>query len=111
VTRVADLRLGAGPALPGGALDRLARLEVLVDLEEVLDLQAVELRHVVDVADVVHAGVAGHDADDLVVAAGLVAHPEHPDGARHSMMHPGNVGSSSRTRASSGSPSRPRVSR
>ena len=47
-----DLRLGLVAADPVGALDRLARLEVLVGLEEVLDLQAVELRHVGDV----HAG-------------------------------------------------------
>src|SRR5580693_6780406 len=33
-----DLALGLDPPHPGRALDALARLEVLVDLEEVLDL-------------------------------------------------------------------------
>ena len=39
-----DLGLGLRTARPGGALDALARFELLVDLEEVLDLEAVELR-------------------------------------------------------------------
>src|ERR1700727_231387 len=75
-----DLGLGGGPVGPGGACDRLAGLEVLVDLEEVLDLQLVELGDVVDVAEVLPARVAGRDAEDLVVAALLVAHAEHADG-------------------------------
>ena len=79
--RRVDLELGLGAADPVGALDGLAGLEVLVDLEEVLDLEAVELRHVVDVADVLHPRVAGRDAEDLVVAALLVGHAEHADGA------------------------------
>src|SRR4029079_12215294 len=37
-----DLPLGVGAADPGSALHALARLERLVDLEEVLDLHAVE---------------------------------------------------------------------
>jgi hypothetical protein len=45
----------------------------------VLDLQPVELRHVVDVGQVRHARVGGRHAQDLVVAALLVGHPEHPD--------------------------------
>ena len=44
----ANFGLGLFAAHPVGALDALAGLEVLVDLEEVLDFQAVELRHVVD---------------------------------------------------------------
>ena len=44
-----------------------------------LDLQAVELRNVVDVADVLHPRVPGRDAQHLVVATGLVTHPEHAD--------------------------------
>src|SRR5699024_11000635 len=39
----ADLRLRVAAALPVRSLDALAGLEILVDLEEVLDLQAVEL--------------------------------------------------------------------
>ena len=46
-----------------------------------LDLEAVELGHVVDVADVLHPRVAGGHAQHLVVAAGLVGHAEHPDRA------------------------------
>lgn len=63
-----------------GALDGLAGLQVLVDLEEVGDLQPVEVR---DVADVLHGGVArvvGGDAQDLLVRALLVLHHEHADG-------------------------------
>src|SRR5690606_26883595 len=66
-----DLGLGVRAAHPVGPLDRLARLQVLVDLEEVLDLQAVELRHVVDVAQVLHARVRRRHAQQLVVATGL----------------------------------------
>src|SRR4051812_6968755 len=62
-----DLGLGLGAADPLGALDRLARLEVLVGLEEVLDLQPVELGHVVDVLQVRHPGVRRRDGEDLVV--------------------------------------------
>jgi hypothetical protein len=45
-----DLALGVCATHPRRALDALARFEVLVDLEEVLDLHPVELRQVVDVA-------------------------------------------------------------
>src|SRR3712207_7834718 len=40
-----------------------------------------ELRHVVDVAQVLQARVRRGDAQDLVVPALLVGHPEHPDRA------------------------------
>jgi len=60
-------------------LDRFARLQVLVDLKEVLDLQPVELRHVVDVLQVRHPRVACGDAQHLVVGALLVGHLEHAD--------------------------------
>src|ERR671921_1949908 len=79
--RRVDLGLGLGVADPLGTLDGLAGLEVLVDLEEVLDLETVELRDVLDVAQVLLAGVGGGHAEDLVVAAGLVGHPEHADRA------------------------------
>src|SRR5690606_27853063 len=52
-----DLVLRSGPSHPRGALDGLARLQLLVHLEEVLDLQAVELGYVVDVLEDVLAGV------------------------------------------------------
>ncbi|SIN25220.1 type VII secretion integral membrane protein EccD [Micromonospora cremea] len=76
-----DLGLGLGTADPGRALHRLAGLQVLVHLEEVLDLQPVELAQVVDVAQVLLAGVLVGHAEDLVVAALFVRHPEHADGA------------------------------
>src|SRR5690606_26937924 len=75
--RAGDLGLGVGAAHPVGTLDRLAGLEVLVDLEEVLDLQAVEVRDVVDVLAPRGALVTRRHAEHLVVAAGLVAHAEH----------------------------------
>src|SRR5262249_17085687 len=74
-----DLHFGVGTAGPARALDRLTGFQGLVDLEAVLDLQAVELRNVVDVTQVFHARVGGRHAQDLVIAAGLVLHAEHPD--------------------------------
>jgi hypothetical protein len=47
----------------------------------VVDLKPVELGHVVELAQVLLSRVAGRHADDLVVAALLVGHPEHADGA------------------------------
>ena len=76
-----DLELGLGAADPVGALDRLPGLELLVDGEEVLDLQPVELRQVVDVAHVLEPRVGRGHAQHLVVTAGLVGHPVHPDRA------------------------------
>ena len=61
------------------ALDALAGFEVLVDLEEVLDFKAVELRDVVDLGAPRCALVGCGDTQDLVVAALLVAHAEHAE--------------------------------
>jgi hypothetical protein len=44
-----------------------------------LDFQPVELRHVMDVPQVLHARVGGRHGQDLVVQALLVPHAEHPD--------------------------------
>src|SRR6266498_2889274 len=76
-----DFGLGGGAADPGRALDAFARLKGLVDLEKVLDLEPVELRQVVDIAQVLLARVVRRDAQDLVVAALLIGHPEHADPA------------------------------
>src|SRR5580693_9121187 len=73
------LGLGVGAVGPGRAPDALARLERLVHGEEVVDLQPVELGYVLELAQVLLPRVAGGHADDLVVAALLVGHPEHPD--------------------------------
>ena len=67
---------------PVRALDRLAGLQVLVDLEEVLDLQPVELGHVGDVLQMGHPRVARGYAKELVVRPLLVGHLEHPDDPR-----------------------------
>src|SRR5256885_1128790 len=75
-----DLRLGVRAPHPARALDALPRLQILVDLEEVLDLQAVELADMVDVPQMLQAGILGRHAQHLVVAALLVGHPEHADG-------------------------------
>ncbi|ETJ20696.1 hypothetical protein Q604_UNBC18390G0002, partial [human gut metagenome] len=64
-----------------GALNALARLQVLVDLEEVLDLQAVELADVLDIRTPGGALVRAGHAQDLVIPALLIAHTEHPQGA------------------------------
>jgi hypothetical protein len=82
LARALHLGLGSHAAGPVRALDRLAGLQVLVDLKEVLDLQPVKLGHVVDVLQVRLPRVARGDAKDLVVRALLVGHREHAD-------HPG----------------------
>src|SRR5580700_8856504 len=74
-----DFVLGGGAVGPGRVPDALARLERLVHGEEVVDLQPVELGYVLELAQVLLPRVAGGHADDLVVAALLVGHPEHPD--------------------------------
>src|SRR5215472_5107549 len=74
-----DLGLGGRAAGPVGALNRLAGLKILVNLEEVLDLQPVKLRQVINLTQVLGAGVARGDAEDLVVGSHLVGHPEHAD--------------------------------
>src|SRR5580700_1428808 len=75
------LGFGSGTVGPGLALDALARLELLVDQEKVLDLQPVEPGQVMEVTQVFLTRVARGHAKDLVVAAILVGHPEHADRA------------------------------
>src|SRR5262245_37009495 len=79
--RPVDLGFGGLTADPVGRLDELAGLEVLVVHEEVLDGLQFERRHVAKVLDVLPARVAGGYAQHLVVAASLVGHLEHGDGA------------------------------
>jgi tetratricopeptide (TPR) repeat protein len=79
LARALHLGLGGHAVGPVRALDRLAGLQVLVDLKEVLDLQPVKLGHVVDVLQVRLPRVTRGDAKDLVVRALLVGHREHPD--------------------------------
>src|SRR5579859_2530291 len=61
-----DLGFGGTAVRPRLGLHRLARLDRLVDLEEVLDLQPLELRHVVDVPQVLRPGIPGRHAQHLV---------------------------------------------
>ena len=74
-----DLQFGRLASGPGGSFDRLAGLEVLVDLEEVLDLEPVEFREMAQILEVLEAGIVCRDRDYLVVRALLVGHPEHAD--------------------------------
>src|SRR5580692_2179076 len=91
LARALDLGLRGRPAGPVRALDRLAGLEVLVDLEEVLDLQPVKLGHVVDVLQVGLPRIARGHAQNLVVPALLFGHSEHAD-------HPGGHQAAGETR-------------
>jgi hypothetical protein len=52
-----DFLLGGNTSDPARTLDTLARLEFLVDADEVLDRQPQELRDVVDVAKVFYPRV------------------------------------------------------
>src|SRR5215831_6050625 len=76
-----DLVLRRLPADPPGRLHFLARLERLVHLEEVLNLEQVEFGDVTDVVQVRHPRVGRRNAQDLVVPTFLVAHAEHADRA------------------------------
>src|SRR5699024_392939 len=73
--------LGRVSTDPAGALDGLAGLQILVDREEVLDLQTLELIHVVNVTQVFLSWVRCRNAQQLVVTARFVTHTEHADGA------------------------------
>jgi D-alanyl-D-alanine carboxypeptidase/D-alanyl-D-alanine-endopeptidase (penicillin-binding protein 4) len=76
-----DLSLGLVATDPGRTLNGLAGLEVLVRLEEVLNLEPLELRHVKDVAEVLAPDVRDGDAKHLLVRALFIRHLEHADGA------------------------------
>src|SRR3954452_3728665 len=75
---------GAVAALEALNVDVLA-LGLLVHREEVLDLRARERRDVVEVLEVVPVGVLVGHADDLVVAARVVADAQ--DGDRADVDH------------------------
>src|SRR5260370_13963302 len=74
-----DLVLGGADAHPGGCFDFLARLERLIDLEEMLDLKLIEGGDVADIPEVRHPGIGSCDAQHLVVGTLLIPHPEHAD--------------------------------
>jgi len=88
-----------GRPAPPADLRWLLVFEIRVGREERLDLAQPVLREIVEIADLREARVAGRDSEDLLVVAALVAI------GRAGTMQPGKVGSSTTTRASSGSPS------
>ena len=75
-----ELGFGGGAVAPALGLDPLARLQVLVTGEEVLDLLDQEFADVADFLDVVEARV-GRDAEYLRVPAAVVGHVEDADRA------------------------------
>src|SRR5699024_850660 len=77
--RCIDFGFGIIAADPVGALHELARLEVLVMSEEVLDHVELEFRHVADVLVDLPTGVTGRNRKNLVVAAAFIRHLEHSD--------------------------------
>jgi hypothetical protein len=74
-----DLTQRRLPALEARRRRGFARLERLVDIEEMMDLAAQVDRHVIEVPHLVPARIAQGDADDLGIRALLVFHPEDPD--------------------------------
>jgi hypothetical protein len=102
-----NLLFGFLYAGPGRALNRLSRLEILVDLEEMLDLKEHPLPHVREITNVVPPRIGRWDAEHLVVTTRLVI--RNIATARHRIKQPGNVGSLIITSASRGSPSWPSV--
>ena len=74
-----NLVFGFLNAGPGGTLDRLSGLEILVDRKEMLDLEQHELAYVGEIPDVVTSRIGRRHTQHLVVAARLVLHPEHRD--------------------------------
>ena len=88
---VLDLPPGRLAALEAVRGRRLARLEHLVHVEEVLDLGQQARRQVREVERVLPAGLRRRDAQDLGVGAGLVLHPHEADGPGLD-PHPGEDG-------------------
>ena len=109
LTRALNLRLGGRAVGPVRALNGLAWLQVLVNLEEVLDLQAVELGHVMMSRKCPSRGSLAGTQRTLSSGPFSSVMWNMPM-TRAVIRQPGNVGSSSSTRASSGSPSPPSVS-
>ena len=64
---VNDDLLGFSCVAPALNVDKLARLEVLVTLEEVVDLVLGLLRNIVDVLDVSPTRILSGNADDLCI--------------------------------------------
>ena len=107
--RALHLGLGFGAAHPVGGLHELARLQVLVVHEEVLDRVQFEGRNVARCPGCGPSGGRRPARTAPCRRRPLVDHLEHPH-RPHLTSTPGNTDSGSSTSASSGSPSSPRVS-
>src|SRR5204862_6080444 len=68
------LGLGGGAGGPGRVPDSLARLQLLVHGEEVVDLQPVVLGYVLELAQVLLQRISGRDTSDLIFTAIHVWH-------------------------------------
>src|SRR5258708_19311787 len=73
-----DLVIGGRLVYPSSRLDFLAGLQCLVNLEEVVDLQAVELGNVADVAQMGHPPIPPTPPPDLSLLSPPVPHPHPP---------------------------------
>lgn len=81
IVRGLDFLFSGFAAHPVRALHGLAGLKVLVNLEEVLDFEAMEFGDILDLCTPGGALIGGGHAEHLIVAALFVAHTEHPEGA------------------------------
>jgi len=66
---------------PGSPFNGFTGFKILINLKEVLDFKAIEFGNVMNIAEVLHPGVTGGDAQQLVIATGFIGHPEHSHGA------------------------------
>src|ERR1700736_5216532 len=78
IARLLDLPLRSLAALPVQRFRLLSRLELFVDVEEVIDLQLQELRDFVE-APPLDAHVPTRHREDLCVRPLLISHPQHRD--------------------------------
>src|SRR5688500_20226779 len=80
--RFADRPFGRLSSFPAAGLRALARLELLVDVKEVLDLVEQVRLQVAHVLEVRPPRIGGRDGENLRVRSLLVGHPEHRDRTR-----------------------------
>jgi len=68
----------SGPRSP---FNGLTGFKIFVHLKEMLYFEAVEFGNMMNIAEVLHAGVTCRDAQQLVIAPRFVGHPEHSHGS------------------------------
>ena len=103
--RVLDRPARGVGAFPTAGLDRLVGLDVLVDGEEVLDLGEQELGQVRQVREALRQRGSWAGTQRILASGPASSVIQNTPTGRTLMWQPGNVGSSSSTRTSSGSPS------